>query len=145
MTEDKLNPLTDTTRFVNKDDEPFDIYIASKLARHLEAGEEQVMPVFVAKVGAKHLIDMILQNKGIRDTMTPSPERNSLLAEILPDIGKKVKAKILTEEEYRKAIDEKLAKQEKDIKALGGAKVDTEEIKDLKKQIKKLEKKITKK
>ena len=145
MIEKKLNPLTDTTRFVNKDDKPFDIYIAGKKARHLEAGEEQVMPVFVAKVGAKHLIDKILQKKGIKDSMRPSPERDSLLAEILPDIAEKIEVKVLTEEEYKKKIEDRLAKQEEDIKTLGGAKVDTEEIVKLKEKVKKLEKKLTKK
>ena len=36
--------------------------------------------------------------------MRPSPERDSLLAEILPDIAEKIEVKVLTEEEYKKKI-----------------------------------------
>ncbi|MFH1328139.1 MAG: hypothetical protein ABIH76_04765 [Candidatus Bathyarchaeota archaeon] len=144
MEEKKINPLTDVTKFINKDNEPFDIYIDGKLARHLEAGEEQVLPVFVAKVGAKHLVDRILQKKGIKDSIRPTPERNSLLATIIPDIAEEVKVKPLTEEEFRKKIEERLGKQEEDIKALGG-KVDTDKVKKLEKEVKKLKKQLEKK
>jgi len=142
MKEKELNPTTDITRFVNKDNEPFDIYIAGKLVRHLEAGEEQVLPVFVAKVGAKHLVDRILQKKGIADSMRPSPERDTLLATIIPDVAEEVKPKILSEEEFRKKIEERVEKQEEDIKSLGG--ISKDEIKDLKKQIKELQKQLKK-
>jgi len=144
MEEKKLNPTTDVTKFINVDNEPFDIYIDGKLVRHLEAGEEQVIPVFVAKVGAKHLVDRILQKQGVKDSMRPTPERDTLLASIIPNVAEEVKPKLLTEEEYRKAIDERLAKQEEDIKSLGG-KIETEEIKELKKQVAKLQKQIDKK
>ena len=142
MEEKKINPLTDVTKFINKDNEPFDIYIDGKLARHLEAGEEQVLPVFVAKVGAKHLVDRILQKKGVKDSIRPTPERNSLLATIIPDIAEEVKVKPLTEEEFRKKIEERVEKQEEDIKSLGG--ISKDEIKDLKKQIKELQKQLKK-
>lgn len=141
MAEKKLNPTTDVTKFINKDDEPFDIYIGGKLVRHLEAGEEQVLPVFVAKVGAKHLVDRILQKKGVADSLRPTPMRNTLLASIIPDVAEEIKPKLLTEEEFRKKIDERLEKQKEEIAALKGAKVDTDEIKDLKKQIKELQNK----
>lgn len=144
MEENKLNPTTDVTKFINKDNEPFDIYIDGKLVRHLEAGEEQVLPVFVAKVGAKHLVDRILQKKGVKDSMRPTPMRSTLLASIIPDVAEKIKPKLLTEEEYRKAIDDRLAKQAEDIKSLGG-KIETETIKELKKQVAKLQKQIDKK
>lgn len=140
MEEKKLNPLTDVTRFINKDNEPFDIYIAGKLARHLEAGEEQVVPVFVAKVGAKHLVDRILQKKGIADSMRPTPMRDTLLASIIPDVAEEIKIKPLSDEEFRKEVKEILEKQKADIDALRGAKIDTDEIKELKKQIKELQK-----
>jgi len=143
--EKKLNPTTDVTKFINKDNEPFDIYINGKLARHLEAGEEQVVPVFVAKLGAKHLVDRILQKKGIADSMRPTPMRSTLLASIIPDVAEEIKPKLLTEEEYRKAIDERLEKQKEDIEKLRGAKVDTDEIKKLKEQVEKLQKKLDKK
>jgi len=141
MEEKKLNPTTDVTKFINKDNEPFDIYIGGKLVRHLKAGEEQVLPVFVAKVGAKHLVDRILQKKGIADSMRPTPMRSTLLASIIPDVAEEIKPKILSEEEYRKAVDERLEKQKEDIEKLRGAKIDTDEIKELKKQIKELQKK----
>ena len=143
--EKKLNPTTDVTKFINKDNEPFDIYINGKLAIHLEAGEEQVVPVFVAKLGAKHLVDRILQKKGIADSMRPTPMRSTLLASIIPDVAEEIKPKLLTEEEYRKAIDERLEKQKEDIEKLRGAKVDTDEIKKLKEQVEKLQKKLDKK
>lgn len=141
MEEKKLNPTTDVTKFINKDNEPFDIYIGGKLVRHLEAGEEQVVPVFVAKVGAKHLVDRILQKQGVADSMRPTPMRSTLLASIIPDIAEEIKPKLLTEEEYRKKIEERIEQQNKDIEALRGAKVETSEIKELKKQIKELQKK----
>jgi len=144
MEEKKLNPTTDITKFINKDNEPFDIYIAGKLVRHLEAGEEQVVPVFVAKVGAKHLVDRILQKKGVKDSIRPSPERDTLLASIIPDVAEEVKPKILSEEEFRKKIEERLEKQDDDIKALGG-KADKDKVKDLEKQLKKLQKLLDKK
>jgi len=144
MEEKKLNPLTDVTKFINKDNEPFDIYIAGKLVRHLEAGEEQVVPVFVAKVGAKHLVDRILQKQGVADSMRPSPERDSLLATIIPDVAEDIKVKPLSEEDFRKKIDERLEQQNKDIEALRGVKAGVDEIKELKKQIKELQKKVKK-
>jgi len=144
MEEKKVNPLTDVTKFINQDDEPFDIYIDGKLARHLEAGEEQVLPVFVARVGAKHLVDRILQKKGVKDSMRPSPERDTLLASIIPDIAEEVKVKPLSEEEFRKKIDERLEQQKEEIEALRGAKVDTEKVKELEKEIKELKKQLKK-
>lgn len=141
MKEKKLNPLTDVTRFINQDSEPFDFYIHGKKIRTLEAGEEQVVPVFVAKVGAKHLVDRILQKKGIADSIRPTPMRDTLLASIIPDVAEEIEIKPLTEEEYRKAVDERLEQQKKDIEALKGAKVDTDEIKELKKQVKELQEK----
>ena len=142
MEEKKLNPITDTTKFVNIDKNPFDIYIDGKLARHLEAGEEQILPVFVAKVGAKHLLDRILQEKGIKDSIRPTPERDTLLAKIIPDVAEEIKIKPLSEEEFRKKIEERLEKQGDDIKELGGK---DESIKDLQKQVKKLQTQVDKK
>ncbi len=145
--ERKKNPLTDTTRFVNIFNEPHDIYVNGKLARTVEPGGEQIMPLFVAELGAKHLADKVLFKKGIRSVNTPSPVRDKILSEILPDIAEEEKVKILTDEEYRKQTDEMLEKQEKAISALSGKAVDdNSEIKELKKRIKELEKpKVAKK
>lgn len=142
MEEKKLNPITDTTKFVNIDKKPFDIYIDGKLARHLEASEEQVLPVFVAKVGAKHLIDRILQEDGVKDSMRLTPERDTLLAKIIPDVAEEIKVKPLSDEDFRKQIEKRVEKQDEDIKALGGK---TEDIKDLQKQLKKLQTQLDKK
>ena len=137
MKERELNPTVDTTKFINIDKNSFDIYIDGKLARHLEAGEEQVLPVFVAKAGAKHLIDRILQEKGIKDSLRPTPERDTIMARIIPDVAEEIQVKPLSEEEFRKKIEERLEKQGEDIKALGGK--ETESIKNLQKQVKKLQ------
>ena len=135
----ELNPITDTTKFVNIHDKPYDIYIDGKLARHFEPGEEQILPLFVAQVGAKHLADKVLFKKGIRDVNRPSPVRDQILAKILPDLQEEVKVKPLSDEEFRKKVDETLAKQDEQIKALGGAK--DKEISVLKKEIETLKKK----
>ena len=91
------------------------------------------------------MVDRILQKKGIADSMRPTPMRSTLLASIIPDVAEEIKPKLLTEEEYRKAIDERLEKQKEDIEKLRGAKVDTDEIKKLKEQVEKLQKKLDKK
>ena len=130
------NPLTDTTRFVNIFKEKHDIYVNGKLARSIEPGEEQVMPLFVAELGAKHLADKVLFKKGIRAVNTPSPVRDKILSEILPDITEENKLKVLTDEEYRKKVDEMLEKQETAISSLGG------KVSDKDTRIEKLEKEL---
>jgi len=146
---EKVNVLTDTTRFVNISDKPFDIYINKELARHLEAGEEQVVPVFVAQVGSKHLADRILFSRGIRDVNKPSPIKDEILSRIMPDMGEKAEIKPLSEEEFRAKIDETLKKQEEEIAKLRGAsetkdKEKEKEIIKLKKELEAL-KKVAKK
>lgn len=134
--------MTDTTRFINIDNKPFDIYINGKLARHFEAGEEQILPVFVAQVGSKHLADIILFKKGIRDVNRPSPIRDAILAEIMPDAAEKAEIKPLTQEEMNKKVEEELAKQAEDIKKMGGEK--DKKVDKLEEKIKKLEEKLKK-
>ena len=143
MKEKQLNPTVDTTKFVNIDKNPFDIYIDGKKIRTLEAGEEQILPVFVAKAGAKHLIDRILQEKGIKDSLRPTPERDTIMAKIIPDVAEEIQVKPLSEEEFRKKIEERVAKQDEDIKALGG-RIDTDKVKNLEKKVKNLEKQLKK-
>ena len=75
--------------------------------------------------------------------MRPSPERDTLLASIIPDIAEEVKIKPLSEEEFRKKIEERLEKQQEDIKALGG-KADTDKVNKLEKEIEKLKKLLKK-
>ena len=140
------NPLTDTTRFVNIFNEKHDIYVNGKLARSVEPGEEQVMPLFVAELGAKHLADKVLFKKGIRAVNTPSPERDKILSEILPDITEENKLKVLTDEEYRQQTDKMLQKQEEAIASLGGKVMDKDgRIEKLEKQLKELKIKEMKK
>ena len=120
----EINPTVDTTRFVNIDEDAFDIYINGELARHIESSEEDVMPVFVAQVGAKHLVDRILQKQGVADSNRPGPERDSLLARIIPDIADKIDIQPMSDEDYRASIDKKLKDQAETIFALGGKKDD---------------------
>jgi len=136
----EVNPLTDTTRFVNISDEPFDIYIDGKLARHLEAGEEQIMPIFPAKVGSKHLADKMLYKKGIRDVNRPSPVRDEILARIMPDMREKAEVKPLTDEEFREKINEELKNQSEQIANLKGEATAKDKAKD--KEIEKLKKEL---
>ena len=137
---EKVNVLTDTTRFVNISDEPFDIYINKDLARHFEAGEEQIVPVFVAQVGSKHLADKVLFKRGIRDVNKPSPIKDEILSRIMPDMGEKAEIKPLTEEEFRTKIDETLKKQEEEIARLKGDSETKDKAKD--KEMEKLKKEL---
>ena len=134
--EQKLDPTVQTTKFVNVDEKKFDIYINSELARSFKPGEEQIVPLFVAQVGAKHLVDRILQEEGIRDTNVDSDAKKSLLSKILPEVAEEIKEKPLSEEEFRIKIKETLDKQNEDIEDLGG-KISTrdDEIKQLKKEL----------
>lgn len=144
-----LNPEIDTTKFVNIDDEKFVFYI-NKQPREIEAGETKTMPVYVAQIGAKHLVDKILQKKyGIKDTLKDTDLRRSLFAKILPEMAEEREIKPLSEEEFRKKVEEELEKQKKLIETLSGdvAKSfkDKDEIERLKNEIKKLKASLNKK
>lgn len=142
----EANPLVDTTRFVNIDEKAFDIYIDGKVARHLETKEEQILPLFVAQAGAKHLVDRVLQEKyGVKDSFKDTPLRKSLFAEILPDMAEERDIHPLEESTFEKEVKEAIKKQEEVIatirgeaKAQGQSK--DEEIKELKERLAKLEK-----
>lgn len=134
-----MNPETDTTKFVNIDSEPFDIYINGKLTRHIEPGEEHVVTYYVAKVGAKHLADRVLQKQGIADSNRPSPLRDKIFSQIIPDITDEADVNPLPEEDYRKQIEKELKKQNEIIEALGG---EVEKSKEKEDKIEKLEKEI---
>ena len=140
----------DTTTFKNIDNEPYDIIINNEVARHFEAGEEQIVPVFVAKVGAKHLVDKLLFKKKKKEgkrlmVNQPSPLRNELTAQIVPEIATEIEYKPLTEEEYREEMNKRMSATEDLIKGLGGKieekdkklEKQSEEIKKLKEEIKK--------
>ncbi len=135
----ELNPEIDTTKFVNIDKDPYDIYINGKLARHLNADEEAIVPLYVAQIGAKHLVDRILQERhNIKDTNRDDELRRSLFAKILPEMAEERAIKPLTDEEYRAKVDERLEAQDKVIKDLQG-KADKTEEKD---EIAKLKKEL---
>lgn len=115
-----LNPEIDTTKFVNIDDKKFVFYI-NKQAREVEAGEEKIMPIYVAQLGAKHLVDRVLQEKhNIKDTLRDSEIRKSLFAQILPEMAEDREIEPLKEEEFNKKIEEELARQKEVIKSLKG-------------------------
>src|SRR3990167_9556523 len=107
----ELNPEIDTTKFVNIDDKKFVFHI-NKQPREIEAGEEKIMPVYVAQLGAKHLTDKILQEKGIPDSNRDTPIRRSILAQILPDVADEVKLKPLSEEEFKAELKKEWERQE---------------------------------
>ena len=136
------NPEIDTTTFVNVDNEPFDIYINNKLVRHLEVGERQELVVYVAQVGAKHLVDRILQKQGIKDSLRDTEIRRNTFAKILPNMAEERNIKPLTPEEETKKIKEMLAEQAKLLKSLEekGKGEDEKEkrIKELEATVKKL-------
>ena len=132
------NPEVDTTKFLNIDDKDFDIYINGKLARHVKAGEEQVLPLFVALAGAKHLVDRVLQEKHkIYDTLRDTPMRRDLFARILPERAEEKGIKPLSEADFRAEILKRMDEQSKQIATLTGVtpKDNTEELKELKNQI----------
>lgn len=136
------NVLTDTTRFVNTHEKKYVIYIDGKPVRTIEAGDEQIMPLFVAQVGAEHLAKKIMQEEGIKAVTVPSPARDKILSKILPDVTEEEKIKVLTDEQYRAKVDEMLVKQEEDIKALGGKSLDDEgRIQKLERELEKLKEK----
>ena len=139
--------LTDTTRFVNTHKDKYVIYIDGKPVRTILSGESQVMPLFVAQIGAEHLAKKIMQEKEIRAVTLPTPVRDKIMAEILPDITEEEKIVVLTEEKYREKTDEMLKKQEKAIASLGGKDSDKDDrILKLEEEIKKLKsKKVVKK
>lgn len=144
MTKD-INPEIHTTKIVNVDDKPFDIYANGQLARHLEPGEEAIVPIFVAQLGAKHLIDRILQEKhNISNTLSDTPLRRDYFKRIVPELQEEVKEELLTDEEFKKQVQEQLDKQAVINKELSGESKEKEdkmskEIKELKEKIAKLE------
>ena len=138
----EVNVELDVTRFVNIDDKPFDIYIGGKLARHFEANEEQDgVVVYVAQVGAKHLVDRVLQEKHqVKDTNSDTPLRRSLFARILPELSVKLEIPPLTPEAEKEELKKILDKQQEQINKLSGkaeevAKTQEEKIAELEKEI----------
>lgn len=126
------NPEIDTTRFVNIDVVPYDIYIGGKLARRFEPAQEQVVPVYVAQVGAKHLVDRILQNDPykVKDTNVDTPLRRSLFAKILPDMAEERQIVPLTPEQERTQLKELIERQETLIRSFTKQQEDKEKMRE---------------
>lgn len=143
MDEKKINPEIDTTKFVNIDDKKFVFYINNQ-PREVEAGEEKIWPVYVCQHGAKHLVDRILQEKhNIKDTLRDSELRRSLFAQILPQMAEQREIKPLSEEDFRKKVEEELKRQQAVIDSFGKVQKETEEKVDEKDaKIKELEEKV---
>jgi hypothetical protein len=134
----------ETTRFVNIDDKEFVDYLDGQ-AIEFKAGEEKVKPIYVAKHCAKHLIDKVLQEKHkIHNTLSDTPLRRSLMAQILPDLAEEAGVKPMTEEEEKEYLKTELKKQGDLIASLSG-KIDdkkeeeSETSKLLKKALEKIE------
>ena len=143
MEQKKINPEIDVTKFVNITDTKFVFYINNQ-PREIEAHEEKMMPVYIARHGAKHLIDKILQEKHhLHDTFRDTPLRRSYLAQILPEEAKLADVKPLSPEEEQEEIKKELAKQAKMIDDLSGKTQEREEKeKSQAETIKKLEEQI---
>lgn len=146
MSEEKrYNPEIDTTKFVNIDDKKFVFHI-NKQPRELEAGEEKIMPIYVAQIGAKHLVDLILQEKhNVKDTLRDSDLRKSLFAKILPELAEDKNIKPLSSEEFQKELEKELKRQGDLINTLSGTyKEKDATIETLKAEIEELKKEMAK-
>lgn len=142
----ELNPEIDTTKFLNIDDKKF-VFFINKQPRELEAGEEKIMPVYVAQIGAKHLVDRILQEKhNVKDTLRDTDLRRSLFAQILPEMAEERDIKPLNEEDFKKKVQEELDRQSTLIDGLSGqsSKKDAT-IQKLEEEIEALKKEVAKK
>lgn len=140
--EKQYNPEIDVTKFVNIDDKKF-IFHINKQPREIEAGEEKVMPIYVAQIGAKHLVDRILQEKhNIKDTLRDTPLRQSIFAQILPDLAVEKEIKPLEEDEFKKQVELQLKKQQDFIDKMTGKE---ERLSELEQKIKELEQKLEEK
>ena len=138
----------ETTLFVNIDDKEFTGYFGGE-PYHFSSGESRQTVKFVATHLAKHLLDRILQEKyGIKNTLTDTELRKSLMAKTLPEEAVKANIVPLTSEEEKKALQELLNKQAETIKDIQGATKHLEEKlsdrKDLEKEIEDLKKELQK-
>lgn len=142
-----LNPEIDVTRFINTDDESFQIYIGGKIARDLKAGEESIVPIYVAQIGAKHLVDRMMQKQGIRyvNPHIENPVRQSLTAKILPDLAERAEVKPLSDEDFKAEVQKRLDKQEEMISNLQGEKTQDSRVKKLEMELKMMKARLSRK
>src|SRR3990167_5861733 len=98
----------ETTLFVNIDDKEFTGYFGGE-PYHFNSDESRQTVKFVATHLAKHLLDRILQEKyGIKNTLTDTELRKSLMARVIPEEAAKNDIKPLTPEEEKTALQELL-------------------------------------
>jgi len=110
----------DTTLFKNIYDKEWTGYFGNEPYK-FKTGEERQMVSFIAKHLAKHLIDLILQEKhGVKNTLIDSPLRKDLMVQILPEEAERANIKPLTQEEKERAIEDVLNRQADTIKQLQG-------------------------
>ena len=131
------DPSVETTKFVNIYAKPWTIYTNGKSVFVLKPKEEKIMVLYIAQVGAKHLVTRILQDKGVRFVYHDTDLRKSLFAQILPELGEELDVKILSPEEEKEEVRKALKKQGEEIDSL---KESSKEEKDKdSKQAKKIE------
>lgn len=136
----------ETVTFKNIDNEDFTFYFNKTKEPNgftVKAGEERQLVSFIAETGAKHLVDIVLQKKGVKDTNRDTELRRSLFAEILPDIQKvRPEIKKLSPEEELKAVKEELERQSKLINSFAEQKKESDnkdsKIEELTKQVEEL-------
>lgn len=149
------NPEIDITKFVNIWHEDFTFYVNNE-PRVVKTGEAKMMPIYVAQLGAKHLVDLILGTPkdkggyGIANTLVDTELRRSTFAKILPDMAEERGIKPLSKEEEEKAILLELKKQGEVIKSLTEKttekeKEDSDKIAKLEKEIDELKKLVSEK
>ena len=101
---------------------------------------------YAAQVGAKHLVDRILQKAGVPDSNRETPARQDLFSKILPEVAEEVEVKPLSEEEAREQVQKEIKATTARLEAeFGKAQEENKsEIELLRKEIEKLkeEKKV---
>jgi DNA-binding transcriptional regulator GbsR (MarR family) len=138
-----MNPRKDemeTTSMVNTFAETF-IFHCNNQPFELKAGEKRIFPIYIAKLGAKHLTDKILYSKGIRRTMDDTETRRSVLAEILPELAMEAGVTPMSRERFQNAVEEELKKQKASMEEMAstitGLKKESDKAKELEETLKK--------
>ncbi|KKK94823.1 hypothetical protein LCGC14_2678960 [marine sediment metagenome] len=141
----EVEATTKTTRFVNVDNEVYNLRINGQIVRTLKPGEEAVLPLFVATVGSKHLVDRILKkmDKAV-DTNRDTPIRRSIFAKILPDLASERKITPLTQEEEMESLKEEIKRNQQFMDTEFAKRDNTKEVDALKKELSELKKLVTK-
>ncbi len=138
----EVEATTKTTLFVNVDTEVYNLRINGQIVRTLKPEENAVLPLFVATVGSKHLVDRILKRKDEKlDTNRDSPLRRNVFAKILPDLAEERKIKPLTPEQEAIELKKEVKRQGEVIKDFD--QIDPK-VANLEKEVEKLKKEILK-